>query len=422
MSIRIIQKKKHLFRLTAIFTTVSLFSYMRPRPIYAVTPQPREIIVAVIDTGVNTEHDLLKTHIWVNNAEIPGNGLDDDRNGYIDDIYGWDFYNNDATVFHDKAYTDSDSSIYYEDDHGTHVAGLIVSAAERCKEMLNGKSTYDIKIMVLKISGGEDSSGSTANAVKAIKYAENKGAVICNLSWGSNENDGALKRVMERSDMLFVCCAGNEGLNNDVTPVYPAGYEYDNVLAVTGAEIGEEVRLTGNYGRLDVDICADGIDRMSSVSHGWGFKSGASMATAEVCGTAAAVMSAARIGASETRKLLIETSDHIPNVTRVTLAGGLCNEEKAMARMLPLAENEAYKTPAGILLNYNEISVDEGRGFTLKCLALPGIYAAAEFISSDDEVATVSYNGLVICKKKGDAMITVKLENCGESACLVHVR
>ncbi len=318
-----IQKRKVMIRLTALIATVSLFSYLRADSKPDPARTDREVIVAVIDTGVNIGHEMLRESIWVNDGEIAGNGRDDDGNGYVDDVCGWDFYNNDASVFHDVSYVETVSGNEHEDDHGTHVAGLIVTAASEKIEQLSGSQNAKIRIMVLKVNGGAEANGKTADAVKAIEYAEKNGASICNLSWGTYENDPALKEAIKRSGMLFICCAGNDGSNNDEKPLYPACYTCDNILAVTGAEIGSEVHITGNYGPESVDVCADSVERFSAVSHGLGFKSGSSMATADVCGRAAALMSYGKMSPEEVKRAVIETSQIIPGVTGVRIKGGL---------------------------------------------------------------------------------------------------
>ncbi len=315
--------RKTIFKLTALIATVSLFSYLRADSLPATRVVGNEVIVAVIDTGVNVDHELFGESIWINDREIPGNGRDDDGNGYVDDVYGWDFYNNDSSVFHDVSYVETVSGNEYEDDHGTHVAGLIVKAASEKNKQLNGTKPAAIRIMVLKVNGGAEANGKTGDAVKAIEYAERNGASICNLSWGTYENDPALGDAIKKSGMLFICCAGNDGSNNDEKPLYPACYTCDNILAVTGAEIGSEVLITGNYGCDSVDVCADGVERFSAVSHGWGFKSGSSMATAEVCGRAAALMSYGKMSPEEVCRAVIEMSQTIPGVTGVKIKGGL---------------------------------------------------------------------------------------------------
>ncbi len=423
MQISLRHKRKAFFRLTAIVATVSLFSYAYPNRFSVFAASRREVIVAVIDTGVNTEHEHLKGSIWVNNKEIPGNGIDDDDNGYADDLYGWDFYNNDASVFHDIPYSGSVSGNEYEDDHGTHVAGLIISAFSEGRKLLRGTDLPDVKLMILKINGGPEAEGSTRDAVKAIEYAEKNGASICNLSWGGYENDSALMRAVEKSKMLFVCCAGNDGTDNDIAPVYPASYVYDNVLSVTGAEIGEDVRITGNYGRLSVDLCADSLERMSSVSHGWGFKSGASMATAEVCGQAALLMSVSALSSKKIAEIMIDSADETDKTYDAAIRGGLCNIEKALERVLPNKGDITKRNAEAVLLSHNEVTVEKGLGFTLNCLVLPAACdETVMYWSSDENVARVSYNGLIICEEAGDAVVTVKLDERTVGSCKVHVR
>ncbi len=415
------QKNRFLYKLTAFLTTVSLFSCACP-PVTALGAKKQEIIVAVIDTGVNTDHELLHESIWINNREIPGNGRDDDRNGYVDDICGWDFYNGDNSVFHDISYSDSVYGNDREDDHGTHVAGLVKSEAEKSLKALGGDNSCGIRIMVLKINGGPEAAGSTSDAVKAIKYAEANGASICNLSWGSYNDDGALKNAIKGSDMLFVCCAGNDGTDNDNKPLYPASYPFDNIISVTGAETGEELRITGNYGKTSVDVCADGMERWSALSYGYGFKSGASMATATVSGIAAALMAAGDISAVNTKEKIIEGSEKVPGLTGVKLIGGLCDPQKMKFGKFPQKQEITKTEPAAIMLNYNEITVKAGGGFRLDCLLLPvGCDTEISFSSSDEEVAEVSYNGLVLCHKAGDTLVKVKTQNGREGVCLVHV-
>ncbi len=251
-----------------------------------------EVIVALIDTGVDITHVDLAQNIWVNKKEIPANGIDDDKNGYVDDVNGWDFYNGDGTVFHDQTYTDHRNS-WGEEDHGTHIAGVIAAAAGNGKGIVGVASNVNVKIMVLKVNGGMKSEGSAANAVKAIKYAEAMGAKVVNMSWGTYSFDHSLYDAMSRSSMLFVCAAGNDGSDNDSNPMYPASYDLDNVLSVTYIDSQGRFDLSkvtnggGNYGLKTVDIAAPGKDILSTVSGGYAYKSGTSMAAPFVTGVAA---------------------------------------------------------------------------------------------------------------------------------------
>ncbi|MCR5584058.1 MAG: S8 family serine peptidase [Lachnospiraceae bacterium] len=416
------QKNRIIYRLTAIITTVSLFSYMLADtfPVYA--SEPKEIIVAVIDTGINTEHSFLKDNIWFNEGEIPGNGIDDDGNGFIDDVNGWDFYNNDNTVYHDICYESTFATRQYEDDHGTAVAGMILQGAE--KVCASGK--YKIKIMSVKF--GSNNAYLNKNdfnqelAVKAIEYAEKNGASICNLSWGGLNKYDSLEKAISNSKMLFVCSAGNDGTNNESVPQYPASYSSPNVLSVTYADVGEDVKIVGNVGRNSVDVCTHGIDVWTSFSHGMGYMTGSSFSAAEVSGYAAALMANTKLNAEEVAKAIIETSDKSPEITGYYMQGGLCNPAKIAELIGNMDQAETVDDSAALLLNYNEISIECGKGFILKPFLLPaGSEAEVTFELEDILFATFSYNGVVIGKNKGDVSITVKTKNGTEGSCLVHV-
>ena len=139
--------------------------------------ETREVIVAVIDTGVDIAHEDLKDAIWINEDEIAGDGIDNDGNGYIDDVYGWNFYDNNNKVF-----------LGEEDSHGTHGAGTI-SASINDLGIAGIAGNTKIKVMVLKALGGKDGAGTTNAIIQAIQYAEKNGASICNLSFGTTENN-----------------------------------------------------------------------------------------------------------------------------------------------------------------------------------------------------------------------------------------
>jgi hypothetical protein len=416
------QKNRIIHRLTAIITTVSLFSYMLYDTVPVYASAPKEIIVAVIDTGINTEHYFLKDYIWFNEDEIPGNGLDDDGNGYIDDINGWNFYNDDNTVYQDIGYGSSPYETQYVDDHGTAMAGMIVQGAQK----VCGEKNSRIKIMSLKFGTGkehlEEDDFNTSLAVKAIRYAEKNGASICNLSWGGPVNDAALEKAMAESKMLFVCSAGNNGTDNGSEPQYPASLSLPNILSVTYADVGEDVKIIGNFGRDSVDVCTHGVDVWTSLSHGMGFMSGSSVSTAEVSGYAAALMAYTGLNAEEVARAMIETSQKSPGITGYYMQGGQCDPEKLSGLIEDSDPAGTEDNPAALLLNYNEIWIKCGKGFILKPFLLPaGSDAEVSFGSEDTAVATVSYNGIVIGKKEGDVFITVKVKNGTEGRCLVHV-
>ena len=159
---------------------------------YSETENKRTVTVAIIDTGIDTTHSDLKDSIWVNEDEIPGDGIDNDGNGYIDDVYGWNFYDNNAQVF-----------TGVDDNHGTHSAGTIAAAR-------NGVGTVGIcdpayvKIMVIKTLGTSSGVGTVSNVVKAIRYAQVNGASICNLSFGTMKYSEELYQAIKDSGMLLL--------------------------------------------------------------------------------------------------------------------------------------------------------------------------------------------------------------------------
>lgn len=250
----------------------------------------REVVVAIIDTGIDISHPDLAENIWINEGEIPGDGIDNDGNGYIDDVYGWDFYNGDETVFHykyDEKLGVNVADPMDNDDHGTHIAGIIAAIPNNNIGVAGIASNINIKIMPLKINGGEKGTGKISSAIEAIKYATMMGADICNISWGTTDDIPTLKQAIIESDMLFVAAAGNAGENNDITPIYPANYELDNLISVTFIDSKGALTKLSNYGLSMVDIAAPGEEIISTVVGSYGIMSGSSMAAPHLTAVAA---------------------------------------------------------------------------------------------------------------------------------------
>lgn len=224
------------------------------------------IIVAVIDTGVDPKHPHLMNHLWRNPSEKP-NGRDDDGNGYIDDLYGWDFVKGTGSL------TDHHG-------HGTHIAGIIHSGAPQAR------------IMTLKYyDTGLSPNRTIENTVAAIHYAIQMGAHIINYSAGgasfSEEEYKALKLAGDRG-ILVVAAAGNEGADSSLQPYYPASYPLPHILSVTAHGPNRKILRTSNYGRSSVDISAPGDRILSALPGGAsGLMTGTSQATAFASGVAA---------------------------------------------------------------------------------------------------------------------------------------
>lgn len=268
-----------------------------------------EVVVAIVDVGIDYSHEDLSSVMWVNPNEIPEDGIDNDENGYVDDIYGYNFFDDNSTIC-DYAYSVSEGE--YVDDHGTHVAGIIAAVADNGVGVAGLASKSNVKLMSLKSLGDEVNGGgiqgSTDMIISAIEYAEDNGASICNMSIGYAGMDKALYQAMAESEMLFVCAAGNgeestagHGWNIDKKPVYPASFDLDNMIAVaTMNELGY-IDDSSCYGEKHVDIVAPGIDIASTVvavpagEHNRNSKymlmSGTSMAAPMVTGTAAILAS-----------------------------------------------------------------------------------------------------------------------------------
>lgn len=255
----------------------------------------RKTLVAVIDTGIDYTHSELKDSMWVNSGEIPDNGIDDDGNGYIDDVYGWDFYYGSSDVYAGTSKIRGHQ--VNEDEHGTHVAGIIAAAKDGTGTAGIASNT-DVELMSLKVLGGEDGVGDTESIVKAIAYAEAQGAEICNMSFGINETDipfymedydQAMKEAVQKSSMLFVTAAGNEGTNNDNYGVFPSSYDFDNIIAVANLRCDGTMSEYSNYGEKTVDLAAPGMYIYSTVpGNQYEYMSGSSMAAPMV--TAACAM------------------------------------------------------------------------------------------------------------------------------------
>ncbi|MEZ6089277.1 MAG: S8 family peptidase [Pirellulaceae bacterium] len=248
----------------------------------SVTMSP--VVVAVIDTGTQIDHPDLIDNIWINEREANGtSGEDDDGNGLVDDINGWDFLEDNNTVFDHPSV----------DSHGTHVAGTIGALTDNGGFGVVGMN-WSVKIMPVKFLG--QGGGSLEDAIDAIYYAVDQGATILNNSWGGGGYSPVLENAIKDANdrgVLFVAAAGNENNNNDANPSYPASYDVPNVISV--ASIDEPINAGGelrsgfsNYGATSVDLAAPGGNILSCIPNDThAFYNGTSMATPHVSGALA---------------------------------------------------------------------------------------------------------------------------------------
>ncbi len=244
------------------------------------------IIVAVIDTGVDLSHPDLAPNAWTNPGEVAGNSIDDDRNGFIDDTRGWNF-----------ADKNNDSGPGF-DFHGTHVAGTIGAAGNNSIGVTG--VAWRVKLMALKFINGN--KGKTSHAVRAINYAiaqrrAGQNVRVINASWGGEGNSNSLREAIAsagNAGILFVCAAGNGGADfrgddNDETPFFPSQLNDDlnNVISVSALDRSDGLASFSNFGHASVSLGAPGVEVMSTLPGGnYGQLNGTSMATPHVAGAA----------------------------------------------------------------------------------------------------------------------------------------
>jgi subtilisin family serine protease len=241
-------------------------------------------VVAIIDTGADMTHPDLRDNLWTNTREIPGNGIDDDGDGYVDDVHGWDFVNGDGDPSDDNG-------------HGTHVAGIVAARANN-RTGIAGVAPR-AKIMVIKALGA-DAVGTSATMAQAVRFAAEHGARIINMSVSGPGFSQTFNDVVQQASdagILMVAAAGNSGHDLDQQPEYPAGFTASHLISV--AATGRNGKLIGisNRGTATVDIAAPGQAIVSTAKGGgYELRTGTSMAAPHVSGAAALVIASGVLG------------------------------------------------------------------------------------------------------------------------------
>ncbi|SDC87616.1 S8 family peptidase [Niabella drilacis] len=275
------------------------------------------VYVGVVDQGYMYQHEDLAHNAGVNPGEIPGNGVDDDKNGYIDDVYGWNFYSNDAVLYNGTDY------------HGTHVAGII--GAEGGNGIGVAGVVWNVKLLGAKFMDGR--IGNSFAAVQAIDYMValkikqklNIVALCC--SWegsGSSKNlEAAIKRA-GKAGILIIAAAGNSSSNNDKVAVYPANYKGDNIISVASINQAGGLSYFSNYGTRSVDIAAPGESITSTyLNNAYAGMSGTSMAAPHVAGAAALYASThPGAGMKEIKNAILSAAIPTPSLTGKCVTGG----------------------------------------------------------------------------------------------------
>lgn len=316
-----------------------------------------DAVIAVIDSGIQIDHPDLKDNIWHNRGEIPGDNIDNDGNGFIDDVYGWDFPNNinDPNPKFAEGWTEAGIS------HGTMIAGIIAATGN------NGQGvagvTWKAQIMALKALNDEG-GGRVSDVIRAIDYAINNGADIINLSFVNFNYSEGLQEAIYRAHnagVIIVAAAGNEqsggeGYNIDKTKIYPACYDgkmigENMVIGVAATDALDQKTRFSSYGFNCIDIAAPGISFFSTATNGNrpgadedynGYWSGTSMAAPLVSATLALIQQAnPELNKRETVNILFATADNISRLNPDYL-GQLGNGRLNVNRAVEMAKEKLY--------------------------------------------------------------------------------
>jgi uncharacterized repeat protein (TIGR01451 family) len=337
------------------------------------TTGSHSVVVGVVDTGIDTGHLDLKDSIFINQSEIPNNGIDDDGDGFIDDVNGWDFFNQDRTVF--------DSPI--DDAHGTHVAGTIGARGNNSTGVVG--VTWDVQILPLKALGPD--GGTDASLIAAFQYARmlrDRGVNlrVLNNSYGGQGFSQSLRdaiKALGDSGILFVAAAGNDTLNNDFVPEYPASYDLPNVISVAASDqFGGFASSISNRGAQTVHLVAPGQTILSTTPRGYTGNgivpayteadgstyanfSGTSMASAHVAGAAALACAAnPAISMQKLRAALLFNGDFSGVFSTLTITGRRLNANQTVQAAL---ENDT--TPPAAPANFR-VNSQSGRRVELR--------------------------------------------------------
>ena len=290
----------------------------------------KSVYFGVIDEGIQYTHPDLTGQVWTNPFDS-ANGVDDDGNGYVDDVNGWDFANNDSSIY-------DGGTKGRLDDHGTHVSGTIGAKANNSQGVVG--VNWDVTLISGKFLGRN--GGTTANAIRAVDYLTDLktrhglNIVATNNSWGGGGFSQALADAIGRAakqNILFIAAAGNSGTDNDSAPSYPANYDttpaagYDSVIAVAAITSTGGLATFSQFGAKTVDLGAPGVGIWSTTAYnGYSSYSGTSMATPHVTGAAALYASThPNSSAATIKSAILNAAVPTASLNGKTVTGGRLN-------------------------------------------------------------------------------------------------
>ncbi len=277
-------------------------------------------IIAIIDTGIDYNHPDLAANLWTNPGEIAGDGIDNDGNGVIDDVHGYNA-------------SDDNGNPMDTQGHGSHVAGTVGAVGN------NGEGVVGVNqkanMMAVKIFGAN--GATAAGIIRGIQYASKMGARVANNSWGGGGPNEGIKEAFAQSPTLHMLSAGNNGIDNDPAARYPGDYDLSNFVRVAATDHNDNLASFSNYAKLTVELAAPGVKTLSTVpGGGYGFKSGTSMATPHVTGAAGLIASFyPEISNEELKARLMEGVDQAPSLKDKTITGGRLNVYNSLTMEAP---------------------------------------------------------------------------------------
>ena len=295
------------------------------------------VIVAVVDTGVDLSNSNINKSILLNNNDTINN-YDDDKNGFIDDYYGWNFFNNNNIIYEDALY----------DYHGTYVASTILKVFP-CAKILPVKflnSTY----------------GTIEDSISAVKYAISRGAKIINCSWNFNDDSKELfELIKNHPEILFVCAAGNSNLNLDNQSLFPCSYDLDNIITVMAVDNKGLPYNSSGYGENGVDIAAPGVNVKTTLPDDEEtLISGTSVASAYVSGTAALLLSQnPKLTPVDIKEILIENSHKINDLKSKCKSKGIIDVSASFQAGMKYKEDDKRYIDFCVLVNFSRLILFE---------------------------------------------------------------